>query len=135
MCAKHGGVPQAATGLSAAREEAERQRTLDKSHTPILWMFLNDSPDGLSFLTHLLFRPFLKNKRSIYSTEGKIVCHYVLCINLAAFTLDVVEWSTLWVNVYEVYVRVEPAFVHHVDCEPAFCTTAGTEDVADVALC
>ena len=56
MCAKHGGVPQAATGLSAAREEAERQRALDKSHTPIFWMFLNDSPDGLSFLTELLLR-------------------------------------------------------------------------------
>ena len=56
MRAKHGGVPQAATGLSEAREEAERQRALDKSHTPNLWMFLNDSPDGLSFLTELLLR-------------------------------------------------------------------------------
>ena len=29
---------------------------LDKSHTPILLKFLNDSPDGLSFLTELLLR-------------------------------------------------------------------------------
>ena len=34
----------------------ERQRRLDKSHTPILLMFLNDSPDGLSFLPELRLR-------------------------------------------------------------------------------
>ncbi len=59
-----GGVPQAATAGGA--EEAERKRApervlecefapkrLDKSRQPNLKMFLNDSPNGLSFLTEL----------------------------------------------------------------------------------
>ena len=37
-------------------EDAEREGALDKSHTPIFSMFLNDSLDRLSFLTELRLR-------------------------------------------------------------------------------
>ena len=86
-------------------------------------------------MPHLLVIPLLENQRSINSTERKVVCHNVFGVDVAALAGDVVEWCTLWIDVYEVYVRMEPAFVHHVDCEPAFYTTAGTKNMADVALC
>ena len=71
---------------------------------------LNDSPDGLSFLTHFLFRPFLENQRSINSTKCEVICHNVFCVNVAAFASNVVEWSTLWIYIYKIYIWMEPAY-------------------------
>ena len=62
----YGQLPQAWSTCEAAHRSpcceatgarrVSAQRTLDKSRTPIFLMFLNDSREGLSFLTELQLR-------------------------------------------------------------------------------
>ena len=80
----------------------------------------------------LLFVPLLKNQRCIDSGKRKVVAHYVFRLDFAALDLDIVQIAAFRVNILQVQRRVEPAFVHHIDCNPGFNRTACAQSVPDI---
>src|SRR3954471_8852776 len=63
-------------------------------------------------------RPAPEHQRSVHATEGEVIAHDMICLNLTSATYDVVELAAMRIEIVEIQCGREPAVLHHLDAEP-----------------